>query len=326
MDQTSRKLGSFLVDASCFLSVVGIWPRFIEPFLLSTTHLHWKVPSPYSHLKGLKILQISDLHFHSEISKSFLKKISDRILNLRPDLLLFTGDFLCYSQMEGTENLKTFLKELDAPLGSFCIFGNHDYASYVSRNREGTYDVMKPIHPLVGLSKGIRSLFSKSPLKKGVTEGASKVPLNSPLCHLLQQTPFQLLENASIQLPVGLNLVGLGEYGLGRCRPDIAFKNYDTSLPGIVLTHNPDSWPQLFSYPGEVILSGHTHGEQIHFPFPRFMRSLSKKLTRVENPEFTRGVYQHNEKLLYVNRGLGCHKPIRFCSIPEVLVITVVGD
>ncbi len=323
MPSFSKQFGSFFIDSLCTLSVAGIWPRFIEPRLLKQTSLEWELPPSASHLDGLRLVQFSDLHFHRDVPSYFLKKIIRKIQNAKPDLVLFTGDFLCYSHLEEKERLQEFLCQCSAPLGNFCTFGNHDYASYVSRNKAGVYDVLKPMNPALAFFKGFASLFQEIELKGHISKQAESVPFHADLCALLEKTPFHLLENTSVTLPFGLNIVGLGDYALGRFRPETAFAGYNSQFPGIVLSHNPDTFSRLTSFPGEWILSGHTHGEQIHFPFPPMLRAASKKLTRAENPEFTRGMYAKEGKILYVNRGVGCHKPLRFCSPPEILVVTL---
>lgn len=312
---------SFAIDLIATCSVLGIWPRFIEPRLLRTTHLEWPLGQEAAHLDGLKIVHLTDLHFHSKVSDKFLNKISNACRTLSPDLILFTGDFICYSQLESPHRLQRFLSSLKAPLGSFCSFGNHDYAAYVSRREDGVYDLRAPPSPMKGLLRGLKMLVNSPQGKMSVSDRVKQIPRHSELCALLAQTPFRLLENESIQLPCGLNLTGLGDLALGRCLPNEAFSSYDPHLPGIVLSHNPDSVPSLLSYPGNWILSGHTHGEQIHFPWPKWGRKLSRKLACLDNEMLTRGLFSIEKKHLYVNRGLGCHKPFRLFSPPEILCI-----
>ena len=309
---------SRFIDIVSTLSVVGIWPRYIEPYLVRVTEMDWDLAPDQSHLDGLKIVQFSDLHFHGKFQDKFLDRVARRILRQKPDLILFTGDFLCYSRMEDQERLKAFLNRLQAPLGCFCSFGNHDYANYVSRNSKGLYDVRRPINPVVGICRAVWTIIRTKPEIFHITDEAASTPLHEELCTLLRETPFQLLENTTVNLPVGLNVTGLGDYALGRCRPETAFVGYDKKYPGLVLSHNPDSFPHLRDYPGDWILSGHTHGEQIHLPF---LRNVSRKLARLENPHYTRGFFHERGKRLYVNRGIGGHKPFRFCSPPEVFVL-----
>jgi uncharacterized protein len=312
---------SLLLDFLTTCSLVGIWPRFIEPRLLKTTTLRWELDRGAQHLAGLKIVHLTDLHFHEKISQKFLDKIVCRVSRLKPDLIVFTGDFLCYSRLEHPERLSAFLSRLKAPLGSFCTFGNHDYAQYVTLNRQGVYDLLAPPNPLTGVFRGVRTLLSSQKTQNQISEKVLSVPLHDTLCAVLRTTPFKLLENATVTLPIGLNLSGLGDLALGRCRPKTAFAGYNPQFPGIILSHNPDSFPALLDFPGDWILSGHTHGEQIHIPWPKLGRRISQKLARLENRAYTRGLFQVGDKKLYVNRGLGCHKPFRLLSPPEICVI-----
>lgn len=312
---------SLIIDFLSIVSVIGIWPRFIEPQMVTINEIEWNLKPEQAHLNNLTLVQISDLHFHKGVSQKFLDKVIRRICRRRPDLIFFTGDFICYSQLEEEERLKKFLQRLEAPLGNYCIFGNHDYNQYVSRNKEGMYDLIPPPNPIEGVIKGLQIAFSSAKTRYSVSEAACSIKLHEPLCRLLNETPFKLLENATVTLPIGLNISGLGDMALGRCRPETAFAGYNHAYPGIVLSHNPDSFPLLLDYPGDWILAGHTHGEQIHFPWPKWLNLISQKLARLENPGYTRGLFSLGEKKLYVNRGLGCHKPFRFCSPPEITVI-----
>ncbi len=312
---------SLFVDFLATCSLVGIWPRFIEPKRLKVTKLIWDLQENESHLDQLKIVHISDLHFHKQTSKKFLNKIAVRVEALKPDIVLFTGDFLCYSRLEEPEILLSFLNRLKAPLGSFCSFGNHDYANYATLSRAGIYDLLPPPNPLRGVLRGLRTLCGNPKTGSQSSEKVLAVPLHEQLCTLLKSSPFQLLDNATVTLELGLNISGLGDLALGRCRPEKAFVGYDTRFPGLILSHNPDTFPHLKSCPGNWIFSGHTHGEQIHLPWPKWGRKITQKLARLENSEYTRGLFEVGNKKLYVNRGLGCHKPFRLFSCPEICLI-----
>src|ERR1700722_3581136 len=91
-------ISDLLWDCWCIASVIGIWPRFIEPNLIATTKLNIKIENLPKSLEGFKILQFSDIHLHPGMADCFLKKLKDKIQGLAPDIIVFTGDFLCYSQ------------------------------------------------------------------------------------------------------------------------------------------------------------------------------------------------------------------------------------
>jgi predicted MPP superfamily phosphohydrolase len=87
---------------------------------------HVKIPVPLPCGRELRILQLSDMHLEN-LSVS-PKKLYDLVKEMDVDLIALTGD-----QLERKKNIEPFmeyirvLKKLDAPLGIYVIFGNHDY-------------------------------------------------------------------------------------------------------------------------------------------------------------------------------------------------------
>ena len=73
-------------------------------------------------LRDFKILQFSDLHFHKGVPQSFLDKIKRKIQALSPDMIVFSGDFICYSRLEDKDRLREFLNSLKAPYGNYFVF------------------------------------------------------------------------------------------------------------------------------------------------------------------------------------------------------------
>lgn len=315
----ARSNAYLLWDAWCILSVVGIWPRFIEPNLILTTKLTVSIPGLPPALKGLKILQFSDLHINPQMSDRYLNRLKKKVAALAPDILVFTGDFICCANLTESERLKDFLKTLPtAPCGSYAILGNHDYQEFVSINSEGEYDVIGGKASI--LHRGFKRLFSKTRLKKKITERAKAVGLHTDLVSMIQETPFQLLHNTTQTIAIKdthLNICGLGEYMLGKLDPETAFQNYDRNYPGIILAHNPDAVPYLESYPGDIILCGHTHGGQVNIP------GMVEKFTLLENMDMKKGLVRKGNKWVYINRGAGSVLQFRWFAPPELLLLTL---
>lgn len=307
-----------LWDAWCIASVIGIWPRFIEPNLLDITHLKIQIVDLPQDLNNFKILQFSDLHINKQMTDTFLKKISNKIASLKPDLIVFTGDFLCYGKTNQLDRLERFLNTLSAPYGCFAILGNHDYDECVSINEKGEYDVLRDDTSII--KKGFSRLFTSLKLAKRTTERALLIPPNQALLETLKRTPFKLLHNENAIISKGearLNVCGLGEYVLGRTKPQEAFAGYDTRFPGIILLHNPDGIRLIDEYPGELILCGHTHGGQVYLPW------MWKKFTLMENMTFIKGYERLKEKSIYINRGVGGVMKFRWRARPELLLTTL---
>jgi hypothetical protein len=306
----------FLWNAWCCLSIIGIWPRFIEHRLITTKQLKLKIPDLPEDLKGLKVVQFSDLHLHPQVSDTFLEKLKNKINACQPDILLFTGDFLCFSEEKDFKRLENFLNSFKPTYGCFAILGNHDYAQFVSMNEKGQYDVLNK--SVAKLGNVFKRLWSKTELAYEVTEAARSVSYHESLEELLKRTPFTLLKNVTIQIAINdsfLNITGLEEYITGKFNTKKAFENYKKNGKGIILAHNPDAVPLLKSMPGDIILSGHTHGGQVNLPW------LWKKFTLMEQPQFKSGLFKIDSKWLYVNRGVGSVMPFRWFAMPEVLFL-----
>lgn len=314
-----KKKIEWLWDLWCISSVIGIWPRFIEPNLLSRTHLDLPIPDLSKDLIGIKILQFSDLHWSVKFSNSLLKKLIYKINDFEPDLILFTGDLLCRSKFEDRERLSHFFRSLRASTGCFAVLGNHDYEKFVTVNERGDYD-LESDHSSSMIGKGFKRLFSSISLSKQMTDKVKAVYSHPQLREFFASVNFRLLENTSQLVPYKqgyINVCGLEEYTLGRLDPEKTFAHYDSKYPGLVLCHNPDAIPHLISYPGQVILCGHTHGGQVNLPW------MWKKFTYLENVHFKRGIKKIGDKWVYINRGIGSVMKFRWFSLPEITFITL---
>ncbi|EPP36567.1 calcineurin-like phosphoesterase family protein [Chlamydia psittaci 10_743_SC13] len=317
-----------LSSAAASLAIFS-WANFIEPNQLKISRLIWKLPKKYAYLHGLRIVHISDLHFQKSMPNRFLKKISKKIASLSPDILIFSGDFICRSQLEHRGRLEAFLNSLHAPLGIYASLGNHDYQEYVSRNIQGNIDIIPRSksqslrRAYVSITQG---LFGSNHYR--FAEGLQQQAPHTELMHLLKNTPVRLLHNESYQIPDMINIVGLGDLFTKQFHPQHAFTNYNPTLPGIILSHNPDTAYSLENYPGDFIFSGHTHGSQIWFPWPKIANKTLSKISGLENPHLVRGLFLLSEgkKQLYVNRGLGGLKRLRFLSPPEICLLRCIYE
>lgn len=318
--KTSNHFLERLWDAACIASIVGIWPRFIEPNLLFTTELTLPIALLPKELDGITIVQFSDLHYSSYVSERYLDRISTHIQKLDPSLIVFTGDILSYAELEERAPLQKFLSSLSAPLGCYAIFGNHDYKEYTSLAPDGSYRLICDHTP--ALLRGFSRIFSSKKISDD-PEVLQPVPEKEELKKVLLNSGFQLLHNETVQIGKKgsyINLTGLGDICARQCFPNLAFNQTDPRFPSIVLSHNPDSYPLLAPYPGDLLLFGHTHGGQVNLPF------IWEKITPLKNKKLKSGLVAipEKERFLYINRGLGSTFPFRWFAPPEITKITLV--
>ncbi|MBP1932985.1 metallophosphoesterase [Ammoniphilus resinae] len=75
---------------------------------------------------GLRLVQFSDVHLGHYFGQQELLEVVEKINNLNPDMICFTGDLV---DQDGSELQAAIpiLTELQAPLGKWAVLGNHDY-------------------------------------------------------------------------------------------------------------------------------------------------------------------------------------------------------
>ncbi len=75
---------------------------------------------------GWRIVQVSDLHLGLIHQQEALAPIVVRIAQLRPDLLVATGDIVD-AELSHLDGLSLLWQEVEAPLGKYAVTGNHEY-------------------------------------------------------------------------------------------------------------------------------------------------------------------------------------------------------
>ena len=93
------------------------WKHF--PF----NEIKLKVKEFPSSLKGLRIVQLSDLHLKKKIDLLYIKTLVAKINELNPDLVFFTGDILETRANNLKEHINIF-KDIEAK--TYYVSGNHD--------------------------------------------------------------------------------------------------------------------------------------------------------------------------------------------------------
>jgi predicted MPP superfamily phosphohydrolase len=117
----------------------------------------------------------------------------------------------------------------------------------------------------------------------------------------------------------GLQIAGIDEVWTDNFNPVRAFGQLRIDRPAIALCHNPDSVdrPQWQGFHGWT-LAGHTHGGQCKPPF------FAPPVLPVLNRRYVAGEYDLTSGgKLYVNRGLGYLRRVRFNVRPEITVFAL---
>ena len=248
-----------------------------------------------SSFKGLKIVQISDIHSGSFTDKAAVNRGVDMVLNAKADLILFTGDLVNDRADEMKDYMDVF-NRIKAPMGVFSTLGNHDYGDYTSwpsaQAKMTNLERLKQIHSELGW----RLLMDE---------------------HVILEKNNEQIALLGIQ-----NWSAFGrfpKYG----KMDKAYPGTEKYPFKILMSHDPSHWDAevRVKYPDvDLMLSGHTHGMQFGVENPYFKWSPVQWFYK----EWA-GLYEEGKQKLYVNRGYGfIGYPGRVGILPEITLFELV--
>ena len=132
--EASNKTFSFkrlLVRIVLIIIIILVYAIQIEPKLLfKVNEIKVNVDKLDESLNGLKIVQFADIHYGNTIGEKELDKIVNKINEIKPDIVVFTGDLLDNSIKLNDKNKKLIvdkLSKIEAKLYKYAIFGDNDY-------------------------------------------------------------------------------------------------------------------------------------------------------------------------------------------------------
>lgn len=290
------------ISRSLFLSWLGIgvggslFASLLYGFTNKYNYQIRRVPLSFSNLpasfRGLRIVQISDVHSGSFTNTAAVQKGIERIMSLKPDLILFTGDLVNNKHDEMLPYLQTF-STLKAPLGVYSIFGNHDYGDYVAwespQQKRDNLELLKKVHA----DMGWRLLWDEH----------VAVEKNGEQIALIGIQNWSALGNFPKYGSLSKAYAGAEKY---------PFK--------ILMSHDPTHWDAEVrpKFPDiDLTLAGHTHGFQFGVEIPGFRWSPVQYVYQQ-----WAGLYQQEKQAIYVNRGFGfIGYPGRVGILPEITLL-----
>ncbi|MCX6283318.1 MAG: metallophosphoesterase [Bacteroidetes bacterium] len=235
-----------------------------------------RIPASFN---NFRIVQFSDVHLGNWTCREKLLEAVNKINDLKPDLIVFTGDMFTFSTAEGKGFIQ-YLKQLHARCGIVAIMGNHDYGDYV--RWENT--LVKKLN--------LEDLYS-----------------------FYTDLGWNLLLNRSVAIRSGsdsINIIGVQNWGATK-----RFQRYgdiDKAETGInrscfclLLSHDPSYWDSIIcrQHPEiDLTLSGHTHGGQFGIETGSLRWSILSWSNSLWGGYYIKNKAGFNSRL-YVNRGLG---------------------
>jgi uncharacterized protein len=296
---TSRS--SFLQRSAIVLagvSIVGFTYGLRNRYNYKVQRLKLKFASLPAAFRGLRIVQVSDIHTGSFDSYEAVAHGIQKVLDQQPDIIFFTGDLVNNRSEEVDARYQEIYSRLKAPLGVYSILGNHDYGDYVQW--ESVEEKINNLNRLKEIQKamGWTLLTNEHVL---LQRGADTIAVIG-------------VENWSAK-------ANFPKYGdmekacAGLQQSGVSFK--------ILLSHDPSHWDGqiLPNHPDiDLMLSGHTHGMQF---------GVDSKWLKWSPVQYVyqqwAGLYCQGTQYLYVNRGFGfIGYPGRLGILPEITVMELV--
>lgn len=335
-----RWVGGALLTGGLVGAGVLIYAHQIEPLDIQLERLTIRLPRAAGRLpaSGLRILQLSDSHFHGGVhtrrEHAKIDKVRQLTAGLEYDLLVHTGDFIHYDS--GVENVLHLLDAVPHPrIGAFGVLGNHDYTHYAMQEAfPRMWRTFQAAERSADQRRGrLMRLAAAATRWPRYVRYVRNTPLDgrrtgsndaSHLSAALEQWGMTMLHNRAIHLQqpavgLDLHLAGVDDVIEGRPRLGDSLHEVPESAPVILLSHNPDiiASPQLARV--GLVLSGHTHGGQIRVPF------WGPAHTQVEHVprRHVAGFFRVGDTQVYITRGMGEGIPLRFRAWPQITLIEV---
>ncbi|MDR3177105.1 MAG: metallophosphoesterase [Desulfovibrio sp.] len=181
------------------------------------------LPGLPTELDGLCIAHLSDLHIGPLLQESWSAALVEKINDLRPDLILFSGDIVDGLPSRRAKSV-AHLKKLRATHGIFACVGNHEYYA--------NFHAWMKVFPELGLATLLNS-------------------------HRTVDIKGQKIVIAGITDPAAAG------FGLPPPDCRAALRGAPENATRILLAHRPTGAEQNATLGFSLQLSGHTHGGQI---------------------------------------------------------------
>ncbi len=184
-----------------------------------------KLPSNFN---GLKIIQISDIHYGSTIFINDIKRLIKLINRRTPDLVVFTGDLIDKNYQltsKEQENLITELKKIKTTIGKYAIKGEEDTNQFNTIMKQSQFTILNNSYDLIYKDNNTPILLV------GINNSKKNIDISSAYSYFNQPT-------------------------------------YNSNIYTIALLHKPDTVDEILkNYSTDLFLAGHSHNGQIYIPY-----------------------------------------------------------
>ncbi|MEA4989157.1 MAG: metallophosphoesterase [Anaerovorax sp.] len=130
-------------------AMIFTYARYLEPKMLQTKDIMVNSMRIQNQAEDLIVVAFADTHFSEYYTCKDFEKVVKHINQLQPDLVFFLGDLIDNYDTYNvdTKEISEQLSSIQATMGKFAIFGNHDYGGgsehyYETIMNEGGFQVL----------------------------------------------------------------------------------------------------------------------------------------------------------------------------------------
>ncbi len=249
-----------------------------------------EVDKPAGEIEEMKLILLGDLHLSVNSRLATTQRMVELINAEQPDAVVIAGDIFTssYGGLSHPERYAEALRGIQTKYGVYAVYGNHD----VEETLFGGF----PISP-------ISEAFSTREMEQ-----------------FFDDSGFITLADEVVTLGDGVVLAGridgekAGDGTTNRMTPGELLDGVDTSLPVLVLEHEPKEFEALREAGADIALCGHTHAGQM-FPGNLIVPFFNENAW---------GYKRLHELDTYVTAGVGYYgPPLRVGTDSEITVINL---
>ena len=300
--RTFFRTASVVAGAAPFLGVV--YGYAAERLRYQVCRVEIPITNLPAELDGMKIVQISDIHLSSYMTRESVRRAVDMANDVGADLAVVTGDLIT-GVHDSVADCVEEVRHLRAPLGVYGCNGNHEIYARAE-------DLAARLYQQAGM--------------KMLRRENAIIPFRGAQLNLIGVDYQRERSSGGRKMQMLANLEPL-------VRRD---------MPNILLSHNPNSFNRAAELGIELSLAGHTHGGQVQMEILDVSLSPARFITDYVAGLYHRPLLMPDQpkrmgetiKLmpnapkglaaLYVNRGIGTvGAPVRLGVPPEITHIVL---
>jgi uncharacterized protein len=295
--RTFFRTASVVAGAAPFLGVM--YGYAAERLRYQVHRVEIPLPNLPPQLDGMEIVQISDIHLSSYMTRESVRRAVDMANDVGADLAVVTGDLIT-GVHDSVHDCVEEVRRLYAPLGVYGCNGNHEIYARAEDLAESLYQ-----------QAGMKMLRRENAVISYRGARLNLIGVDYQRERMPSGRKMQMLSNMEPLI-----------------RRD---------MPNVLLSHNPNTFNRAAELGIELSLAGHTHGGQVQVEILDVSLSPARFITDYIAGLYHRPLLMPDQpkrmgetiKLmpnapkglaaLYVNRGLGTvGAPVRLGAPPEI--------